>query len=285
MHGPPLSLRDWHRTMLGRSLFTLGLAIAISLVLTVVRHGGFFDNLVYSLAIGGLCELTLDGGRWLVARILFARSPGNVQAGQGWPGWGWMGVCIAVGVPLAYVGGHAIGDWFTGDRSSLGNGRPSAGMLTVSLTLGLAATRAEAEAAQRIAAEHRLKLLESQLDLPPELAHLPVPALLLQPLVENAIRHGLEPALDGGLVRVEARRVEHPGGARLQLRVFDSGKGPTSACSPPSGTGFGLTQVRERLRTLYGQDATLALRRIDGDHAAPGTLALLELPLPPADTP
>lgn len=367
----PTTLRDWHATMLGRALFTVGLAVMISLVLTLVRHGRFLDNLVYSLAIGLLCELLLDGGRWLVARILFLRTPDDTDAGKGWPGWGWMGACIAVGVPLAYLGGHAFGDWVTGYRSSLGNWRPKVAMLTVSLTLGLAATlfyksridlaatRAEAEAALRMAAEHRLKLLESQLephmlfntlanlrvlialdppqaqamldhliaflrstlqgsrttlhplhvefdrlrdylalmgvrmgprlqthlDLPPALADVAVPTLLLQPLVENAIRHGLEPALDGGQIRIEARHVDRPEGMRLQLRVFDSGDGPSDAASPPSGTGFGLTQVRERLRTLYGAEATLTLTRTDGAGEPPGTLALIDLPLPSPTTP
>ena len=366
-----LQRRSTYATVPGRALLTLGLAVAISLVLTLLHHGRFLDNLVYSLAIGLLCELMLDGGRWLVARILFLRAPDNLDAGKGWPGWGWMGACIAIGVPLAYFGGHALGDWVTGYRSSLGNWRPNVAMLTVSLTLGLAATfffksqgdlaatRTEAEAALRMAAEHRLKLLESQLephmlfntlanlrvlialdppqaqamldhliaflrstlqgsrttlhplhvefdrlrdylalmgvrmgprlqthlDLPAELAELAVPALLLQPLVENAIRHGLEPALDGGQVCIGARRVERPDGARLQLRVFDTGQGPTRAGPSPTGAGFGLTQVRERLHTLYGDEATLTLTRTDSAQEPSGTLALIELPMPSPATP
>ena len=122
--------------------------------------------------------------------------------------------------------------------------------------------------------------LQTSLDLPPALADLAVPTLLLQPLVENAIRHGLEPAIDGGQIRIDARRVDRPGGARLQLRVFDSGDGPVHAGTPGAGTGFGLTQVRERLLTLYGADATLTLTRTDSAREPPGTLALIDLPLP-----
>jgi hypothetical protein len=370
----PDPARCWHCSALRRTLSTLGIATTIAVGLTLVHRGHFVDNLVYALCIGLLCELVLDGGRHALAWLIRRRSPDNQAARHGWPGWGWMGVCIAVGVPLAYVGGHALGDAITGYHSGLGDWRPNAAMLMVSLTLGfgatfffkaqgeLAASRAAAESALRVAAEHRLKLLESQLephmlfntlanlrvlialdppqaqamldhliaflrstlqgsratlhplhaefdrlrdylalmgvrmgprlqthlDLPPELADIAVPALLLQPLVENAIRHGLEPAIDGGQVRIEARRLDRPGGARLQLRVFDSGDGQTHvrAPLPSTGTGFGLSQVRERLRTLYGTEATLTLTRTDSPQEPAGTLALIDLPWPmPTPTP
>jgi len=173
---PPRPTRCWHCSALRRTLSTLGLAAMISVALTLVSHGHFVDNLVYSLCIGLLCELMLDGGRRALAWLISRRSPDNLAARNGWPGWGWMGVCIAVGVPLAYVGGHALGDAITGYHSGLGDWRPNAAMLMVSLTLGLAATfffksqgeltasRAAAESALRVAAEHRLKLLESQLE-------------------------------------------------------------------------------------------------------------------------
>ena len=364
-HRPP-SLRDWHSTVLRRTLLTLGLALAISLALTLVSHGTFFDNLVYSLAIGLLCELMLDGGRRLAAHVLYRWSPDNADARNGWPGWVWMGACIAVGVPLAYLGGHAFGDWVTGYRSNLGNWRPNVAMLMLSLSLGLAATfffksqgelaasRAEAESALHIATEHRLKLLESQLEphmlfntlanlrvlialdppqaqamldhliaflrstlqgsrntthplhtefdrlraylalmtvrmgerlqtefeLPSALSDLPVPALLLQPLVENAIRHGLEPSVNGGMLRVSASRIDGVHGPRLRLEVFDSGEGPNSTATP-SGAGFGLTQVRERLLALHGGEAHFCLTRTDmAGRASVGTTARIELPFP-----
>lgn len=94
--------------------------------------------------------------------------------------------------------------------------------------------------------------------------------------MENAIRHGLEPSVDGGRLTV---RAEHCG-ERLRLTVHDTGVGlgPTPPASAlPPGTGFGLDQVRERLRTLHGDQAQLTLQ------AAPdGTLACVELPLPAA---
>lgn len=100
--------------------------------------------------------------------------------------------------------------------------------------------------------------LSYRLDLPAELASVPVPPLLLQPLVENSIRHGLEPKLDGGSVVVQARQ----DGAHLLLTVTDTGVGCDSAAPPaagPDGGGFGLAQVRERLHTCYGDQAAIEM--------------------------
>jgi sensor histidine kinase YesM len=114
--------------------------------------------------------------------------------------------------------------------------------------------------------------LQTQLSLPAELQALGVPPLLLQPLVENSIKHGLEPKVGGGCIEVTARQ----DGAMLVLEVRDSGIGLDEEAAPAGGDQFGLQQVRERLRTLYGARATLTLQ------AAPdgGTLASIRLPLP-----
>ena len=113
--------------------------------------------------------------------------------------------------------------------------------------------------------------LQTRLDLPDALATAPVPPLLLQPLVENAIRHGLEPAVAGGRIEIGALR----DGGMLVLRVRDTGVG--LAAPAGEGTRFGLQQVRERLATLYGERASLTLEAA-GD-AEGGTLATVRLPL------
>jgi len=117
--------------------------------------------------------------------------------------------------------------------------------------------------------------LQVMLDLPAELRTLPVPPLLLQPLVENSVRHGLEPKVEGGRIEVRARR----DGARLVLSVRDTGLGLEGASPASAGTRFGLQQVRERLRTLYGADATLSLETAAG--AEGGALATITLPIRP----
>ena len=110
------------------------------------------------------------------------------------------------------------------------------------------------------------------LHLPEELAALPLPPLLLQPLVENAIKHGLEPKVEGGRLDVSAQR----DGQRLVLQVRDTGVG-LGAAAAAGGTGFGLEQVRTRLATLYGARAALTLTpAVDAEG---GALATLTLPL------
>jgi signal transduction histidine kinase len=93
--------------------------------------------------------------------------------------------------------------------------------------------------------------LRFSLELPEVLAQAALPPMLLQPLVENALQHGLEPKLEGGEVRVRAR--EEAG--RLVLEVSDTGLG--SAHSGSAGSGVGLANVRERLAAAFGGRASL----------------------------
>ena len=92
--------------------------------------------------------------------------------------------------------------------------------------------------------------LQYSLTLPAELATVRVLPLLLQPLVENAVRHGVEPAIDGGRIDVRARAAD----GRLELVVEDTGVGLTG-----DREGFGLAQIRERLQTAYGTAAGLTI--------------------------
>ncbi|MGJ7528761.1 sensor histidine kinase [Variovorax sp. GB1P17] len=113
--------------------------------------------------------------------------------------------------------------------------------------------------------------LRYTLDLPDELRNTPVPPLLLQPLVENSIRHGLEPQVEGGEITVRARS----DAGQLVIEVSDTGVG-LDAARPSEGSGFGLEQVRERLATVYGTQGRLSL----APAPTGGTRATLNLPLP-----
>ncbi|HLO94990.1 MAG TPA: histidine kinase [Burkholderiaceae bacterium] len=99
--------------------------------------------------------------------------------------------------------------------------------------------------------------LQARFELPAELASLQLPPLLLQPLVENAIKHGLEPQIEGGTLSVQARLQ----GEDCLLVVADSGRGQFLPAGPggTAGTGFGLQQVRDRLQARYGEAAGLSL--------------------------
>ena len=113
--------------------------------------------------------------------------------------------------------------------------------------------------------------LQTRLDLPAALSQTSVPPLLLQPLVENCIKHGLEPKVEGG--RIEVQALEEADA--LVLRVRDTGVGLAGA-APSSGTGLGLSLVRERLATLYGGRAELHLQA--ATDAEGGTLVTVRLP-------
>ena len=108
------------------------------------------------------------------------------------------------------------------------------------------------------------------LDLPDSLADCAVPPLLLQPIVENSIKHGLEPRIEGGSIHVSARRE----GDMLVLQASDTGVGFEGL--PPDEPGFGMAQVRERLATAYGDAARIDFSGTPGQ----GARTVLHIPCP-----
>ena len=98
---------------------------------------------------------------------------------------------------------------------------------------------------------------------------LPFPPMLLQPLVENAVKHGIEPKVGGGTVNIAA----HCANGRLQIKVSDDGAG-FSPQPTANTTGAGLDNVRTRLAALYGDSSHLDLRT----NPTGGVTATLELP-------
>ena len=111
--------------------------------------------------------------------------------------------------------------------------------------------------------------LQFELDLADDLSSEPLAPMLLQPIVENAIKHGLEPKVEGGMVRVSARR----DGAQMVLTVADDGLG-FSDHADSSGEGVGLSNLRERIAVLYDGRATLTVA-----DASPGTMITIAVPL------
>jgi Histidine kinase len=359
-----VSVSQRRTSFLARALRSVGFGVAIGIAIALVRGQSIRITLIYSVGIALLCWFCIDMGRHAAAGWIQRRRPDGLSVERaGWPGWPWMLTIVIVGSALGFAGGTALGDLLTGEQSphlfGAGNPRETLSALMFALIPAVAITyffhsqgviadrEASVQAAQRQAAESRLRLLEAQLephmffntlanlhvlialdppraqamldqliaflratlsgsramehplraefarikdylslmqvrmedrlrvhfDLPDALADVPVPPLLLQPLVENCIKHGLEPAVAGGLIDVRAIR----DGACLVLRVRDTGAGLREG---GENTGsFGLRQIRERLTTLYGAGASLTLepaRDADG-----GTLATIRLPLPP----
>ena len=366
-------LQRWRQRLPRTALVLFVVCLGIAVLLQALGSGRFGVKLVYSLCIGASCtlinDLTWFAQAWSHDKLRSLRrlppSPGPYIGG-------WAGVlpaaavCLALGPPM----GQVIADWIFGFNSpSLYNLDSKSARFTlvvsalatlvlivvVSTAERLSAARAQAEAAQRLAAENQLRLLQSQLephmlfntlanlrvligldpgraqamldrliaflratlnasrtpqhalatefervadylalmdirmgprlqtrlDLPEALRTLPVPSLLLQPLVENAIKHGLEPKVQGGRVDVSAAREAD----MLVITVRDTGIGlaaAAAASNDAAGSHFGLTQARERLATLYGGRAQLDLSEAgDGEG---GVRVTLRIPVatPPA---
>ena len=107
------------------------------------------------------------------------------------------------------------------------------------------------------------------LELPETLQPLSVPPAMLISLVENAIKHGLEPSLEGGRIDVTASSE----GNRLRITVKDTGQGPSTS---QSGGGVGLDNIRQRLRVLFSDQARLIVSK----NVPHGFIAVIDLPLP-----
>ncbi len=115
-------------------------------------------------------------------------------------------------------------------------------------------------------------------DLDPGSLDAMVPSMLLQPLVENCIKHGLAPKVDGGSITIRSRLIK----SRLVVEVEDDGVGMGAAqlIERPDGLGgigIGMANVAERLKVLYGDAAKMIIENRDGG----GTLIRLRLPIIP----
>ncbi|AUH52093.1 sensor histidine kinase [Chromobacterium sp. ATCC 53434] len=145
-------------------------------------------------------------------------------------------------------------------RSSLPEWRDSPGETSLSLQLEL--SRAYLEIMQ-LRMEDRLQV---RIAVPESLLPARFPVMMLQTLVENAIKHGLEPKAEGGSIEIHAKVLD----GKLRLEVRDDGAGFPEL----PGQGMGLANIRERLALLYGQQAELALEAPETG----GTRATIALP-------
>ena len=116
--------------------------------------------------------------------------------------------------------------------------------------------------------------LRVEKEIDPETMEALVPSILLQPLIENSIKHGLEPRIHGGTVTLRSRM----NGDRIHIEVADDGVGmggrPASAIRRSSGAGIGIKNVKERLDVLYSGQASFNVVSNPGR----GTLVSIEIP-------
>ena len=128
----------------------------------------------------------------------------------------------------------------------------------------------EVEIVRAFLGVHQVRMgerLKVDFDVPPSLGKRVVPPMMLITLVENALKHGLQPLLEGGAIRIAATS----GPTTLRVQVEDTGRGLGSSL----GAGTGLTNIRARLRSMYGAGAELSLRV----NEPRGVIATIELPL------
>ncbi len=114
--------------------------------------------------------------------------------------------------------------------------------------------------------------LRYHIDVAAALRGLALPPLLIQPLVENAVKHGLEPKIDGGAVQISA----HAAGDALIIQVIDTGLGLRAE----RGAGVGLNNIRTRLRALYQERGQLTIQ----PHLPTGVKVSLTLPIVPGSS-
>src|SRR6185437_3589076 len=108
-------------------------------------------------------------------------------------------------------------------------------------------------------------------EIEPETLDAFVPSMLLQPMVENAIKHGLAPRIEGGQIHLRTRLQN----GRLSIEVVDNGMGMSpDRLLEVYGGGIGISNVHERLRLLYGDQFKMDIRSQEGQ----GTQILIEIP-------
>ncbi len=344
--------------LLRHGVATLAACMIITALLTLAEAGSWDVNLVYSLAIGFICWISIEIGRH------FFRRDKNVPWPNGWRGTVVVLASVLIGFGVGSFIGHAYQVRVRPHSSLVASTWWLMSVFITLVTSGLMSFmfymigksrqfELQAAQAEKQAAEARLTLLQTQLephmlfntlanlrvliatdpdraqemldhliaylratlghsrstehplreefarlqdylalmqirmgkrlhftlDLPEALADIPVPPMLLQPLVENSIRHGLEPQIQGGTIDVIARQIGDAQTPQIELIVSDTGGGLPQAISPANSSAhqhFGTAQVCERLATRYGPGATFELKNRTPHH---GVLARIVFPL------
>ena len=138
---------------------------------------------------------------------------------------------------------------------------------------GLATVAQEAEALKLYLDIERTRFearLRTRFDIAPDVMEARLPSLLLQPIVENAIKYAVTPSEDGADILVDARRM----GDRLVLTVADTGPGLGAVPAEAGGTNVGLANIRDRLVQSYGADHRFEL----ADNDPHGMIVLIDIP-------
>ncbi|HTE41786.1 MAG TPA: histidine kinase, partial [Steroidobacteraceae bacterium] len=121
--------------------------------------------------------------------------------------------------------------------------------------------------------------LSVNINVDPAASNSPVPSLLLQPIIENAIKYAVAPREEGGRIEIAARVIQGATGDALQIHISDDGPGMTDTSRIDNGRGVGLRNTRERLQVMYGKEGTIECTNI-----SPGLRIELQFPTASTET-
>ena len=274
------ALAGWQRSVFFSAVPLLGTAIGWPIgmaliygrlrLLSVVTSGTVVSLVVVSLLMSALFHVYFSlRHKELKARMRANEAQLRLLQGQMEPHFLFNTLATVISLvdadpPRAKHMLEALTDYL---RASLGSLRHEGS--TVGLELDLATRYLEL---MRSRMGERLRF---ELDAAPDVRGAALAPLLLQPLIENAVKHGLEPQVDGGLVRVSAHRVREDGRDLLRICVDDDGAGLAAAPARKDGNGIALHNLRERLQGRFGAAASLTLATLP---APGGTRSCLTLP-------
>jgi two-component system LytT family sensor kinase len=112
--------------------------------------------------------------------------------------------------------------------------------------------------------------IEKEVD--PETLNCLIPSMILQPIIENSIKHGISPRIEGGVIKIRSNRVQD----RLSIEVEDNGVGiPEEAISKIYHSGIGISNILERLKVVYHSDYIFTVRSFPGH----GTFTHIQVPV------
>ncbi len=262
----------WLLNALGLAGIVLGFLIAMLVLVATTGRG--MDNVYRNVANQGIQSrmllflVVIGAANWFWSRLRANRRAQRQQATES-----------QLRLLQAQIEPHFLFNTLANVQSLIGHDAPAARQMLVDfsdyLRVGLDQLRhADSTLAQELdMARSYLQLfqirmgerLRYRIDADPAARAAILPPLLLQPLIENAITHGLEPKVEGGLIHIHACVRD----GRLELRVTDDGLGlDAPRRQRRAGNGMALDNIRARLRTRYGANAALSLSaRAVGTHA------------------
>lgn len=265
---PPLIAKAGLASLLLSTWLIAGMAYLVLPGLGIAPAAGWpmFTVQITLMALTvGLLALAVFQAQWHARRLAVRAKQAEVDALQARIRPHFLFNALNTGIALVHARPQAT-ERLLLDLSDLFRAAIS-GQEHVSLAEELALTRRYLEI-ERLRFGDRLKVRWDIADEPGDLASLPIPPLSIQPLVENAIKHGIEPSRSGGHVAVSLRSA--PDAIAIDVR----NSLPVGGSRTSAGHGIGLNAVRSRIQVFTGGEGGVEVSEADGEHVATLTLPL-----------